>query len=237
MARFDRQNTERSELAASLETATEELRLSVERELREIVETAKAQAKEIEREAGRRAAVLDRESEKRAEERLRASFGHVWALLDAVDLIEATLGSMVGALRAELEDLATELTRPLQAEDEAEITAPPAAAQALAGQQAGEPATPPVAAVEPAAVPDASVAEPAPAPTPEVPNLEVRQMIYEQIVAMFRDGKARSDAERFVTRFKSGEDYLPLVEQVYNMQEAARGAKPRMRRRLRRRGR
>jgi hypothetical protein len=58
------------------------------------------------------------------------------------------------------------------------------------------------------------------ASTPRVAGQEqshaaVVQMITEQVGILFREGRPRSEAEHLVMRFKSGEEYLHLVDKIY----------------------
>jgi hypothetical protein len=46
-------------------------------------------------------------------------------------------------------------------------------------------------------------------------HAEVEQMIIDQVEILFREGRSRAEAERFVMRFKQGQDYLHVVDEVY----------------------
>jgi hypothetical protein len=47
-------------------------------------------------------------------------------------------------------------------------------------------------------------------------HAEVEQMITEQVAILFREGRSRSEAEHLVMRFKQGEDYLHVIDQIYD---------------------
>jgi hypothetical protein len=46
-------------------------------------------------------------------------------------------------------------------------------------------------------------------------HAEVERMIVEQVAALHREGRSRAEAERFVMRFKQGEDYFHVLDRVY----------------------
>jgi hypothetical protein len=46
-------------------------------------------------------------------------------------------------------------------------------------------------------------------------HAEVEHMITEQVAILFREGRPRSDAEHLVRRFKQGDEYLHVVDEIY----------------------
>jgi hypothetical protein len=106
LSRFDRQQTEGSNLPVQLGRATEELRGALERHVRAILEAAETRAAEVEREAKSYATKTQHESEARAQQMLETTFARTKRVLDSVELIENALSGMLGALRAELADMA-----------------------------------------------------------------------------------------------------------------------------------
>jgi hypothetical protein len=63
-------------------------------------------------------------------------------------------------------------------------------------------------------------------------------MIRSHIKTMFDGGRSRAEAERFLLRFRSGEKYLGVLDDVYSQREAGTqgrrgGLVSRMRRRSR----
>jgi hypothetical protein len=46
-------------------------------------------------------------------------------------------------------------------------------------------------------------------------HAEVEQMITEQVEILYREGRSRADAKRLVMRFAQGEDYLHVIDEIY----------------------
>jgi hypothetical protein len=199
MIRFDRQDTEASNLPAPLDIATGELESFIERQVREIIDAAVEKAGQIERDAADRARDVEheaaewaqavkRQAEHRAQEMFEEAFKRAWRMLDGIDLLESGVGDLIGALRAEMEGFAADLGSATPTEGNAP-------------SQLGE-AAPAAEAVDPFEQKNHS-------------HAEVEQMIVEQVAAMFRAGRSRGDAERLVMRFKQGEDYLHVLDRIY----------------------
>jgi hypothetical protein len=228
MGRFDRENLSAEGLPASLGTATEELRATVERQVREIVESAEGRAAAIEDQALERAAQLERESHDRATELFHTSVERSDRMLEAIDALEREIGAVIGLLREEAQTLAAELKAGKVTHTE------PARFDGLANEAiedpAGEPATRETVAGE----------ETESEETTDQPsgNAEVRGMIHQQVSILHETGKSREDAEAFLLRFKHGESYLDILDEVYGEVPSEAGEakpSPSRRRRLRRR--
>jgi BMFP domain-containing protein YqiC len=117
MDNFDRQETDASQVSASLEAATAELESFVEQQVREIIDAAIERAAGIEREAADRAQEVTREAERKSEEMLEEAFTRAWRILDGIDLLENGVGDMIAALRAEMEGFAADLGSAAQGDD------------------------------------------------------------------------------------------------------------------------
>jgi len=73
---------------------------------------------------------------------------------------------------------------------------------------------------------DLGIALPAPRPDRTRENgaasagshADVEQMITEQVAMLHREGRPRTEAEHLVKRFKHGEDYLHIIDEVYGSQ-------------------
>ena len=62
-------------------------------------------------------------------------------------------------------------------------------------------------------------------------------MMRAQIVTLAQNGAPRADAERFLSRFKLGESYIGVVDEIYSQQEqSGPGSGESKRRRFGRRG-
>jgi hypothetical protein len=81
-----------------------------------------------------------------------------------------------------------------------------------------------------------SVATEVDAATERNPVLD--DMMRAQIVNMVESGATRADAERFLGRFKLGESYLGMLDEIYSAHDEARtpAGNRSKRRRFRRRG-
>ena len=223
MGRFDREDTEG--LPASLGSATEELRASVERQVREIVESAEQRASAIEDSALERAAQVERESQDSAKELFHTSVERSDRMLEAIDALEREIGAVIGLLREEAERLASELRAGKVSHD-----VQPAFNELVAEQADEEPAS-----AETFSEPEFEDEEAPIGVNGGSP--EVRDMIHQQISNLRETGKPREDAQRFLLRFKHGESYLNMLDEIYGPDEEAEEPTPSAsrRRRLRRR--
>jgi hypothetical protein len=233
MGRFDRENIEGDDLATSLAAVTDELRSSLEREIREIVETAKGRAAQIEEEAARRQGELEPVSDWKAQETLENGSDRLSRLLDGIDLLESGFRGMLGTLRTEVEGLRAELVEaprppePPQQEDEAQTKEAPDRQSSVLSEegldQSAEPSHP---------VPLKLVTGGDDSPEG---RLELEEMIRAHIRNMFDSGRSRAEAERFLTRFKSGENYRAVLNEIYpqvgHSRRGRRGIVSRVRRR------
>lgn len=220
MGRFERDENEAAQLPETLGVATEGLRSTIEVEVARIVEGARARAAQIEDRALEKANRLEQESDRRMGsvfDDSRARLGEMFAQIDSV---ERSLDEAVSSLRAEAERLTTELGR--AREEPLAVAEPPPAppeetqsVEAQAEPAAVEPppveppAAEPPAAEPPAAEPD-SGSQPGQAPDPAV-----RELIRQQLVSFAKDGRTRADAERMLLRFKQGDQYFDLLDDIY----------------------
>ena len=237
MGRFERDENEAAKLPETLGVATEDLRSTIEVEVARIVEGAQARAAQIEDRALEKANRLEQESDRRMGtvfDDSRARLGDMFAQIDAV---EQSLGQAVRSLRAEAErltgDLARARTEPLavaeppaepqspEAEPPAAEAEPPAAeaeSPAAEAEPPAAPAEPPVAEPEPQAEADGA----APPAAAREPDPAVRELIRQQLVSFAKDGRTRADAERMLLRFKQGDQYFDLLDDIYPDQAPGR---------------
>jgi hypothetical protein len=111
-------------------------------------------------------------------------------------------------------------------EGEASSSSNPVAAAIEGDAQAAEAAAP----VRPGRVQNGALSTSA---TSEEERSELNGMIRGQIVRMYEQGKSRDEVERLLMRFKLGESYIGMLDEVYGREEPAQA--PRKRRRFRRR--
>jgi hypothetical protein len=254
VSRFDRDTIGIEGLSASLDSATEEIRATVERQLREIVAMAEQKAAQIEERALENAAQTERESMRKRDEMFETGVNRAYRMLEAIDALEAGIAAVIGTIRNEGENLTAEL----EAVRTAASSSPGPAAEAEASTvESGEmlesdeiPAESHAAAIDEGApepvidkgspeydlptresFPDTQAGD---EPGPGVGNPEVRDMVRLQLVTLFQSGKPRVDAERFLRRFRDGDRFRDLLEEIYDQEEEP-GPSASRRRRIRRR--
>ena len=236
MGRFERDEIEARGLPTSLGSATEDLRSTIEAEVAKIVEQAETRAAEIESQALERASRMQQDSEQRAREVFQDSHERLDQMLAEIDAIDRVVSDAIRSLRAETERLTSEIEsareepfRPTETIEPSDIIEGGAASEgeqqpAESSQQAEEP---PRQAEEPALEdePPAGVleAEPeAPSNSNAVADPEVRDMIRQQLVSLAEGGRNRADAERMLLRFRQGEQYFDLLDEIYPEETAGR---------------
>jgi hypothetical protein len=216
VSRFEREEIEARNLPPALGTATEGLRSTIEAEVAKIVETAQARATEIEDRALEKANRFEQGSDRRASEVFEGSRARVAQMLAQIDAAEAAVRETVRSLRAEAERITDDLNR--AGTEPIELTEP-------------EPEPPPVepvdevtAAAEAAPAPEAEapVEEPAPEAEAQPENASidtgdpaVRELIRQQLSGFAESGRTRADAERMLLRFREGEQYFDLLDEIY----------------------
>jgi len=139
---------------------------------------------------------------------------------------------MIGAWKSQIEELVVEVSEPLtdagsteQVEGAAPVPEPAKAVTAEAEPQelASEPPQP--TAGQPELRPASSVPTPLSEPVPigaaaDPSGAEqgngLDEMIRSHVQTMFEGGWPRTEAERFLTRFSSGEQYLTIVDEIYS---------------------
>jgi hypothetical protein len=214
VGRFERDDNEAAQLPETLGVATEGLRSTIEVEVTRIVEGAKARAAQIEHQALEKSSRLDEESDRRMGAVLAESRARLAVMFTQIDSVEHSLGDAVRSLRTETERLTAELrkagTEPLT------VTEPPAPAEDAPIAEA-EPSGPPVAEPPSPASPAAPEADQpdAQVETPQPPDPAVRELIRQQLVSFAKDGRTRADAERMLLRFKQGDQYFDLLDEIY----------------------
>lgn len=203
MPRFERQEVSGDSLEDTVGAATEQLRATLEREAVEIISKAREQAAGIEQAARQSADEVVREARARAdEEDARAQEARVSqskriaAVLEDVDDLERRMLATIADLR-----------RRLSAETVDEPVADP------------EPADGDGAPPAPAATSELSVAAEVDAATERNPVLD--DMMRAQLLNMAGGGTPRAEAERFLGRFKLGESYLDMLDEVYSEEDGA----------------
>jgi hypothetical protein len=210
MPRFEKHDIAASKLPVPLDVATDELKAFVERQVREIVDAANKRAAEIEGDARTRAQEIKHEAERQAQGILEDAFNRAWRILDGIDLLESGVGDLIGALRAEMEGFAADLGSAVPAEG---------------GRLVPRESRPPAPALITRHEIEKAAAAPAVSGDPRAPeeseghqndHAAVEEMIVGQLATMHSEGKSRSEAERFVMRFKQGEDYLHIIDRIYS---------------------
>jgi hypothetical protein len=218
MGRFERDDIDAGRLPASLGTATEDLGSTVESEVARIVERAELRAVEIEDRARQKASRVEQSSERRARELLQDSRERSSQMLAGIDAIERGVEEAVRSLRAETKRLTDDI--------ESAKTEPflPPEATPTGPLAESEPEAPPEeAAVESPAAPPAREPEPeleVPAAGTRPPD--VREIIRRQLLTMAEGGRTRADAERMLLRFREGEQYFDLLDDIYPAESAGR---------------
>ena len=221
MARFERDIEDRS-LPTSLGTVTEDLRSTIESEVAKIVARAEARAAEIEDQALEKAGGIERESERRAEEVFRDSRERLQQMISEIDAIDRVVGDAVRSLRAAAEGLSGQIEgarrepfTPIETIEPSDNIDPassePTAEEHLADAVSAEadgPAGPDLApeSQEPVAMDDP----------------EVRDMIRQQLLSLAEGGRNRADAERMLLRFRQGEQYFDLLDEIYPEEAGSR---------------
>jgi hypothetical protein len=260
VGRFDRDNdaarpegspeviTEGGHLPETLGTATEELRSTIEIEVARIVSDAKARATAIEDRALEKATLVEEDSERRLGAALTDSRQRLAALNAQIDAVEASLDQSLQTLRARTHELTTGLAaaaaQPFAVEPPAPVEEPVEAPteeriEAPTEAQAAPPAEPPVepkAEAPPEPKAEAPVQEPPPkektqSDSGERSDLEIREMIREQLATLAEVGRTRDDAKRMLLRFRQGERYLDLLDEIYPEEASNSGRKGLFRRR------
>jgi len=178
--------------------------------VREIVESAQARATVIEDQALERAAELERESQESANELFHVSVERSDRMLEAIDALEREIAAVISLLREEAEKLAEELRAGRVKHEDVPRGVP---------EQETEAETP----LEEAGGDEGEYeVEAETESAPEATNggsPEVREMLHKQITQLYESGKPREDAQHFLLRFKQGEYYLDMVEEVYGSDE------------------
>jgi hypothetical protein len=212
MGRFEREEIEARRLPTPLGTATEDLRSTIEAEVTKIVSRAEARAAEIEDQALEKASRIERESERRSQTVLRESRERLGQMLDEIGSIERSVGDSTRSLRAEAERLSAEIDAALEEPLDLPLPEP-----APLDERPVEEALPPEPEPEPDDVtpPEAaSGSEDEPYVT-DFAETEVREMIRQQLVSLADSGRNRADAERMLLRFRQGERYFDLLDEIY----------------------
>jgi hypothetical protein len=215
VGRFERNESDNSHLPETLGVATEGLRSTIESEVARIVANAEARAAEIEDQALEKATRVEQNSERRLEGAFEDSRHRLMTMLAQIDSVERSLSESVQSLRSDAQRLTGDLGRAgtERFDLEEELLPPPAPVVAQVAE--------PTAAAAPPAMPAAP--EPMPAPfEPEAPSSstdvedpEIRDLIRQQLLALAEGGRTRADAERMLLRFRQGEQYFDLLDEIY----------------------
>ena len=224
MARFERDDIEDRRLPTSLGTVTEDLRSTIESEVARIVARSEARAAEIEDQALQKAGRVEQESERRAEEVFRDSRERLQQMIAEIDEIDRAVGDSVSKLRAEAERLSGQIDsarrepfNPIETIEPAQIIDPAGSAPA-----AEEPVADAVSAEPDAPTEPELAAEPEPQATVAMDDPEVRDMIRQQLLSLAEGGRNRADAERMLLRFRQGEQYFDLLDEIYPEETGSR---------------
>jgi hypothetical protein len=220
MGRFERDESEARSLPTSLGSAAEGLRSTIEAEVAKIVEQAETRAAEIESQALERAGRMQVDSERRAREVFHDSRERLQQMVAEIDAIDRLVSDAIRALRAEAERLTSEIEGARQEPFQLKETIQPS--DIIEGGQ-------PSPAERHIEEPPVEEAPPEPEseqqPTVEAagePDPEVRDMIRQQLVSLAEGGRNRADAERMLLRFRQGEQYFDLLDEIYPDDPAGR---------------
>jgi hypothetical protein len=217
MSRFERDEIEARRLPTSLGSATEDLRSTIEAEVSKIVERAESRAAEIESQALDRANRMQEDSERRAREVFHDSRERLQQMLAEIDAIDRVVGDAVRSLRAEAERLSSEIDSARQEPFQPAETIQPS--DIIDGAEAA-----PAAAEQPEEAPPPEPQPAADEPEPQAAaeagsdgdrDPEVRDMIRQQLLSLAEGGRNRADAERMLLRFRQGEQYFDLLDEIY----------------------
>jgi hypothetical protein len=218
VGRFERDDSEASNLPETLGAATEGLRSTIELEVAKIVEDAQARAAEIEDQALEKASRIDQESARRLDSAFAECRQRLADMLSQIDAVELSLNESVHALRAEAQQLTGDLSGAATDPFAVEEPLPPPEEEAQPEAPVAEPAVTEPAEAE--AEVEAEVEAPAePAQVihrPDGADSAVRDLIRQQLQMLADDGRTRADAERLLLRFNQGEQYFDLLDEIYS---------------------
>ena len=185
-----------------------------------IVENAQARAAEIEDQALEKASRFDQGSDRRAAEVFHGSRARIAQMLAQIDAAEAADARTVRSLRAEAEQITDDLrragTEPIElSEPERRAGGASSRPRPRTGREARcrsrrrRGARPAARARRdrPAAEPGAAPADPG--------DPAVRELIRQQLAGFAESGRTRADAERMLLRFREGEQYFDLLDEIY----------------------
>jgi len=213
-------------LADTVGAATEQLRVALEREAVELInkareeaaaieEEARSKAVKTEEEARAQAARIEHEAHVKAEEARSVESDRIARLALAVDALEERMLAALGDLRRQLDGAGEAVKAP-------EPPAPVESAEPVEPARPVEPAEPQAAgstAAFPGPIP-LSVATQVDSATERNPVLD--DMMRAQIQGMRENGDSREDAERFLGRFRLGESYVGVLDEIYPRDEGNR---------------
>ena len=129
-------------------------------------------------------------------------------MLDEINALERSVGEAIQSLRAEAEWLTDELSKagaePFELAEPSPPPPPP------------EPNHAEVEQVEEPPMIEETVADwNSGAAEPPADNPEVREMIRQQLMSLAASGRTRADGERMLLRFKQGEQYFDVLDEIY----------------------
>ncbi len=160
-----------------------------------------------------RAAAIEHDADQNARDRTKR-------LLDNVEAVQSALSSLVEELRSELEE---EPRTPSCVEPPLDARLATRAERAEQQQLAALINPEPVEPEDPAG--------------PSATSPEFDEMIQAEIQGMFREGKTRADALHFLERFRLGDNYIGLLDEIYLQEQGGTSGRRGLRGRLRRRSR
>jgi hypothetical protein len=232
VGRFEPDENEVRHLPETLGIATEGLRSTIEVEVARIVERAEARAAEIEEGALEKANRFEQESDRRVGMVFEGSRERLALMFAEMDAVENAMGEAVRTLRAETERLTEELNRARTEPLEVEVPAAPQEAPTLVELEQAEP--------EQAELQDPAPQQPDPVAEADAGHLveraadpEVRELIRLQLQGLAESGRTRADAERMLLRFRQGEQYFDLLDDIYPDETPGRRGLLRRRRKVR----
>jgi hypothetical protein len=231
VGRFERDDSNVAKLPQALGTATEGLRSTIEVEVAKIVGSAEARAAAIKDRAVEKASRIEQESDRREAQAFDDSKMRLAQMFAEIEAVERVVGTAVGTLRAEAEGLAGDLeaagTQPLEETD------PPATGDQAEPADAA-PAPPEGSAESDVAESDVAESDVAESDVAESVHAEsdgaesdgeagmaqpsdpeVRELIRQQLLSLAEGGRTRTDAQRMLLRFKQGEQYFDLLDEIY----------------------
>jgi hypothetical protein len=157
---------------------------------------------------------MEQDSERRARQVFHDSRVRLQQMFAEIDAIDRVVSDAIRSLRAEAERLTSEIegarAEPFRPAEKIEPSDIIEGGQASPAEQQVEE---PEVEEAPADEPEADEHPRSNASTEG--DQEVRDMIRQQLISLAEGGRNRADAERMLLRFRQGEQYFDLLDEIY----------------------